>query len=132
MRTEGIVKSLDGIRCSVAVERKSACGENCAHCGGCSGGGVQICIAENSAGAGVGDRVVIEIDSGNVLKSAFLVYILPLLAFFAVYAAADGFFGQAAAGIVGAAAMLAVFAILRLFDKRLGGKCASRVVEVIQ
>lgn len=103
MRENGIVKSVCGNTCTVAVKRKTACGENCASCGANCAGGVHICECKNGMGAAPGDRVVIESDTGSILKAAFLIYILPLLCFFIPYAIADA---------CGTDAVLSVFAAL--------------------
>ena len=81
MKETGIVKSVDGVFCICATKRKSACGENCASCKAACASREHIFTAKNNVGAKEGDAVIIEMPTGNVLKSAFLVYILPLLAF---------------------------------------------------
>lgn len=132
MREEGIVKSLHGENCIVAVTRKAACGENCANCAGCAESGVRACEVKNSAGAHVGDRVIIEVSSASILKSAFLVYILPILAFFAIFAAANICLDEYKSALCGAVGTLAVFAVLHKLDKRLGSKCISETVEIVE
>ena len=89
MKEEGFVKSVSGDICEVIVKRKSACGENCASCkAGCEAR-EHLCTAKNLIGAKVGDKVFLEMDSTKVLKSAFLVYILPILVFLMVFVIAD-------------------------------------------
>ena len=85
MRTEGIVKKLDGNLAVVSVIRRDSCGGNCSSCGGC-GKKEAVTYAENRINAGVGDRVRLESDSKRVLGVAFLLYILPVIGFIAVYA----------------------------------------------
>ena len=81
MRETGIVKSVDGEFCTCATRRKSACGDNCATCKAVCSSREHIFTAKNTIGAKEGDTVIIEMPTKDVLKSAFLVYILPLLAF---------------------------------------------------
>lgn len=81
MKETGIVKSVDGEFCTCMTKRKSACGENCASCKAACSSREHTFVAKNKIGAEVGDTVVIEMPTKSVLKSAFLVYILPLLAF---------------------------------------------------
>ena len=81
MRETGIVKSVDGEFCTCATRRKSACGDNCATCKAVCSSREHIFTAKNTIGAKEGDTVIIEMPTSSVLKSAFLVYILPLLAF---------------------------------------------------
>ena len=81
MREKGIVKSVEGTLCTCSVMRKSACGENCATCKATCASREHTFSARNLVGANVGDCVIIEMGTKRVLYSAFLVYILPLLAF---------------------------------------------------
>ena len=68
--------------------RQSACSGDCHQCSGCGAAQeTMILQAENSIGARVGDVVMIQSASGPVLKAAALLYILPLVLFFAGYAA---------------------------------------------
>ena len=81
MRETGVVKSAGGEFCTCVTKRKSACGENCASCKAACSSREHTFTAKNTAGAKEGDTVIIEMSTGSVLKSAFLVYIIPLLAF---------------------------------------------------
>lgn len=81
MKETGIVKSTEGEFCTCTTMRKSACGENCATCKATCSSREHTFLAKNIIGAKAGDTVVIELATKNVLKSAFLVYILPLVAF---------------------------------------------------
>ena len=91
MRETGIVKSADGEFCTCVTKRKSACGENCASCKAACSSREHTFIAKNKACAKEGDTVIIEMATKDVLKTAFLVYILPLLAFLIGFTA---FFGN--------------------------------------
>ena len=86
MTQSGIVTSLlpDG-RASVSVERQTACGGNCASCGGCAYKNVLTAVAENLCGAKVGDRVTLRSRTGGVIGAAALVYLLPILTFLLGY-----------------------------------------------
>ena len=81
MRETGIVKSVEGDLCTCSVKRKSACGENCATCKATCSSREHTFSARNLVGAKAGDTVIIEMGTKKVLTSAFLVYILPLIAF---------------------------------------------------
>lgn len=81
MRETGIVKSVDGEFCTCATRRKSACGDNCSTCKAVCSSREHIFTAKNTIGAKEDDTVIIEMPTSSVLKLAFLVYILPLLAF---------------------------------------------------
>jgi len=130
MRETGTVQSVSGNFCNVVVTRKSACGDNCANCkGGCSLKN-QICIAKNDIGAAPGDKVVIEISTEKVLKSAFMVYILPIIVFFIVYFAVSNF--SPLAPFIAVCAMACVFVLLFFHDKRSKSEFISTVCEILE
>ncbi|MBR2742979.1 MAG: SoxR reducing system RseC family protein [Clostridia bacterium] len=81
---EGLVVSLDGDYAGVKIVREGACGHDCSKCVGCGGGETTI-IARNDARASVGDFVALQGD-GIIVRRAFVVYMLPILLFFAGYA----------------------------------------------
>ena len=67
--------------------RQSACSGDCHKCSGC--GAAQetlILTAQNPMDAQPGDLVVIQAESGPVLAAAAVLYMLPLVLFFAGYA----------------------------------------------
>ncbi len=90
MTQQGIIRKLlpDGMA-EIEVTRRSACGHDCAKCGGCGGMETQTLYvtARNKAEAGVGERVLIEGETKKVLGLAGLMYMLPIALFFAGYAA---------------------------------------------
>ncbi|WP_243650516.1 SoxR reducing system RseC family protein [Anaerospora hongkongensis] len=53
---------------------------DCENCGDCPGNSAIVISVNNALGAKLGQRVAIEVKEVNVLKSAFIVYILPLIA----------------------------------------------------
>ena len=64
--------------------RQSACSGDCHKCSGC--GAVQetmLLTANNPIGAKPGDVVTVEAKSGPVLAAATMLYVLPLILFFA-------------------------------------------------
>lgn len=70
------------------VLRESACSGECHKCGGCGSVGQTLRVtAQNPIGAQKGDVVVVESESGVVLKAAALVYLLPLAMFLLAYLA---------------------------------------------
>lgn len=85
-------------RAELLVSRKSACSGDCHTCGGCGAVEQTLCLtAQNPVGARPGDIVWLESDSRTVLTSAALLYLLPLLLFFAGYLAAMSLGSWAAA-----------------------------------
>lgn len=104
MTQQGTIKKLlpDGMA-EIEVTRRSACGHDCAKCGGCGGLEIQTLYvtARNRAKADVGERVLIEGETGQVLGLAMLVYVLPIVLFFVGYALGSVLFTGAAAGALG-------------------------------
>lgn len=89
--------------------RESACSGDCHKCSGCGAAQQKLLLTvQNPIGAAEGDRVIIESATAPVLKAAVVLYILPLLLFFAGYlaGAAMGELGGAL-GCVGFAAGIA-------------------------
>lgn len=84
MQRTGTVRELDGEFARIVIKRQTACGENCANCGGCSEKYNEV-TARNEMGALPGDTVLIEMDDKTVLSAAFWVYIFPLMIFLAGY-----------------------------------------------
>lgn len=56
---------------------------DCKNCGACPGNNNIIIEADNKIGAKPGQRVSFEVREANVLGSAFIVFVLPLIALFA-------------------------------------------------
>lgn len=55
---------------------------DCENCGACPGAAASVVNARNPIGAKPGQHVVFEIEQANMLKAAFVVYILPLIGIF--------------------------------------------------
>ncbi len=67
--------------------RQSACSGDCHQCAGCGAAQeTMILTAQNPIGAGPGDVVILSSESGPVLKAAAVLYMVPLVLFFAGYA----------------------------------------------
>lgn len=104
MTQQGTIKKLlPDDMAEIEVTRRSACGHDCAKCGGCGGLETQTLYvtARNRAKADVGERVLIEGETGQVLGLAMLVYVLPIVLFFVGYALGSVLFTGAAAGALG-------------------------------
>ncbi len=72
----------------VLCKRESACGGNCAQCGGCGDGQKMMEVtALNPIGARPGDRVILETATGEVLALVALVYLIPIVLLIAGYCA---------------------------------------------
>mgnify|MGYP000003479208 FL=1 len=121
MKQTGVVSEVkDGIA-AVRFVRSSACGENCAMCGGCDKR-TSVVNAKNGIGAATGDRVVIETDTGMVLAGAFFAYIVPIILMF---------LGYDTLGCVGAVfGFLLPFIIFKFANKKLEKKFMPNITEI--
>ena len=82
-----VTKIIDSKTAEISVARKTACGGNCSTCGGtCSSRSQITTLAINTVSADVGDRVIISSYTSRIIGAAALVYIVPLITFFAGYA----------------------------------------------
>lgn len=75
---EGIVLQVIGKMAKVKTSRHN----DCENCGACPGNSAIVLDAQNDVEARPGQRVAVEIREMNMLKAAFIVYILPLIAIF--------------------------------------------------
>ena len=81
---EGIVTRLDDGTAWVKTKKSGAC-ESCASRHSCNvmGGGDEMEVETiNTAGADVGDLVVISFETASLLKATFLLYVFPILCMF--------------------------------------------------
>ena len=106
---------------TVLCVRESACSGDCHKCSGCGAAKESILLrADNPIGARVGDLVKVASESGPVLKAAAVLYMLPLVLFFAGYAlgAALGLSG----GLFGGLAFVLSIALIVVYDRRMQKK----------
>ena len=111
MTQQGTIKKLlPGGMAEIEVTRRSARGHDCAKCGGCGGLETQtLYVTErNKAEANVGERVLIEGETGQVLGLAVLVYVLPIVLFFVGYVLGSLLFEGGAAGAISGGVLFAV------------------------
>ena len=101
--------------------RESACSGDCHKCSGCGAAKEAILLtAENPIGAGVGDLVNIRSETGPVLKAAVVLYMLPLVLFFAGYALAAAL--DQSGALFGALAFVLSIVIIVVYDRRMAKK----------
>ncbi len=94
MQQTAIVKRLlPDHQVELQVQRTTACGHDCSKCGGCGEIVTKpiMLVADNSIDAQVGDVVTITGSSKQVLGLAAVVYVVPVVLFFALYALAAAF-----------------------------------------
>ena len=101
--------------------RQSACSGDCHKCSGC--GAVQqamLITAKNPIGAKPGDMVIISSETGPVLKGAAVLYMLPLVLFFAGYLLGAVLWNHG--GLTGGLAFLLSIALVVLYDRKVAKK----------
>lgn len=91
METYGLVKQVNDETAVVKVVRESSCGGNCAACNACGNREI-LAVVRNPLGAECGDVVKISSSSKQVLRSAFILYFLPIFVFIAAYFVFSQFF----------------------------------------
>ena len=116
-----VERILDADHAEISVPRKSACGHDCEECAGCGVSGAAVkARAANPIGARPGQKVVVESSTKKMLRIVALVYLIPVVLFFAGYFAAMALTSvvsaQDAAG--GAGFILGIAAAI-LYDRRL-------------
>lgn len=96
--------------------RESACSGDCHKCSGCGAAKEAIVLeARNAIGAKVGELVKIEAETGPVLKAAVVMYMLPMLLFFAGYALGSIW---DLGGLIGALSFAASICLVVLYDRK--------------
>jgi sigma-E factor negative regulatory protein RseC len=127
LKEEGVVESISQRKAVVRIQS----GGRCQSCGsreacGVSGGRAMQIDLDNELGAKVGDRVEVSLPTRSLMKLAFLIYFLPVLALI-LGAYLGKWMGNEilhiesdiAPIISGAVAMALAFLGLRLLDRRL-------------
>lgn len=105
----------------VMVIRESACSGDCHKCSGCGAAKETILFdAVNAIGAKPGDMVVISSESGPVLAGAAILYMMPLVLFFAGYLILDAVCQQGALG--GCAGFVLGIAVAALYGRKVVAK----------
>lgn len=126
--SEALVTGIAGEFAVIEVEcLPSACGK-CDDKGGCGKpqGGPRRYAIRNTVGAKVGDRVVVSVPEGAVLRAAALSYLMPLVFVIGGAAAAMAGWGDGAPAVAGAGAGLAVgLVVLRILNLRMARSTGS-------
>lgn len=122
----------------VMVRRHDTCGK----CGGCgvavSGKGENYVEAQNVVNAVVGHTVRVGMDTSQVLKASFVVYIVPMIALlFGIWVGQllDGQFGIFARFdiLLGFVFLIGSFLIVRGYDKKVASDdTKAKILEIIE
>lgn len=111
--------------------RESACSGDCHQCSGCGAAKETLTLqVQNTIGAQPGDLVRIQSESSPVLKAAAVLYILPLVMFFAGYILGENLWGR---GILVSLLSFALCMIpVRLIDRYLTGKLVYTIIGFVE
>ena len=106
---------------TVLCIRESACSGDCHKCSGCGAAKEAILLrADNPIGARTGDLVKVESETAPVLKAAAVLYMLPLVLFFAGYAL--GAVLCISGAITGGLAFVLSIVLIVVYDRRMQKK----------
>ena len=126
-----VIKLLPKEMAEVAVTRGTACGGNCGSCESCMFQSELRVEARNLIQAKPGQRVTISSKSSRIFGAAFLVYIMPLLFFFAGYALASLSGAGEGIRILVSFASLIVSAALLVFTERRTKKGKAITFDIV-
>ena len=131
----GQVVELQGKSAVVRVRRTSACGENCASCGGECFPTSTTLKAVNGLNAKVGDMVKVEMSSGAFVLLAFIGYILPILIAIGAYIVArqlssDTLMADISAVVALVLTLVAFFVLDKLPKK--STRFSSRIIRILR
>ena len=101
--------------------RESACSGDCHKCSGCGAAKEAILLTvDNPIGADVGDLVYLRSETGPVLKAAMVLYMMPLVLFFAGYGLAAAL--NMSGALFGSLAFAASIVLIVMYDRRMAKK----------
>lgn len=101
--------------------RESACSGDCHKCSGCGAAKETMLLkAENLIGACKGDLVVIQSQTGPVMKAVGVFYVLPMILFFVGYWLGDLWWNSGA--LIGGLAFAAGIAGSVVYDRKIARK----------
>lgn len=125
---------------AVKIIRYSACAmmhdeaKSCGGCAGCSADAREITVrAGNPECAKKGDIVELYSDTKTVLRIALLVFLLPIVAFFAAFFPLWIFINTTMGFIAGIAAMTLCFLAAKLYDRKItkSGRPDAEITRVL-
>ena len=113
--------------------RESACSGDCHKCSGCGAAKETVLLkAKNPIGARRGDLVKLESATGPVLKAAAVMYMIPMVLFFAGYFAGDALWQRGA--LTGCLSFVAAIGLAVLYDRKIGktDKCEYTITGFVE
>lgn len=124
-----VIKAFENGLAEVLVARGTSCGEHCGSCSVCKYVGEIHTYAKNKIHAAVGDKVVIESKTGEVLGAAFMIYIIPMVAMLIAYLAASAMgYGENISVPVAFIAFLACVGVVTLYQR---ARAKKKEIELV-
>jgi sigma-E factor negative regulatory protein RseC len=136
MEETGTVIQVKDRTALVSTQAKGIC-HSCSARGIChmsSQRGMMEVEAWNRLGATIGDEVQIQVSGRSTLTAAFLLYLVPLLGFLLGVLIGQSLTGdQIWAVVIGCAFLVAVYAGIRILDRRMGraAKMRPEIVKIL-
>lgn len=96
----GMVAYVEGSFAFVNFQRKGACGDNCASCGGSCEKGKHLVRVFNNLNAQKGDLVQLNLDTADFLKMSLLLYVVPLIVLIVGIIAIDKYSSNSALSVI--------------------------------
>jgi len=138
---QGLVIRVDSTGTWVTTGKSEAC-ESCSSKGACHtlGGGKAVeVLVLNPIGAGIGDRIVLKMDTSRLLKATFLVYMFPILMLILGAGAGEwiarssGLDPTASPALLGFGGLAAGLLIMKILANRLAQKdeYRPRIVKIL-
>ena len=113
-----VTRVLPNNMAEVVVSRGTACGSNCGNCESCVFQNEIKTLAKNTVHATQGEKVVIETLRKDIFGAAFLLYIVPFIAFFIAYAIAYSFnLGDVACMVISSIAFVLCIAVVIIYQR---------------
>ena len=116
-----VKEAYDNGTAQVICIRESACSGDCHKCSGCGAAKETILLtADNPIGADAGDLVNLRSETGPVLKAAVVLYMMPLVLFFAGYGLAAAM--DLPGALFGCLAFVLSIVLIVVYDRRMAKK----------
>ncbi len=129
MRQYAKVISVTDNHAKVMIRKHSACGK----CGKCSSDNNMTVVVNNHLNAKIGDMVILEMEEGNLLNAAILIYFVPLVGLIAGYllGVGLGFVTELSKIILGLLLFILSFLGARKFGKRQQDEYKVKIISII-
>lgn len=115
-----VIQIIDAQNVRVRIHRTTSCGHDCSSCGGCGITAAPVEVeVKNSVGAELFDLVTVESKTSQVIGLATMVYLIPIVLLFGLYAIAAAFSAQESVrALVGVIGLVLGLILCQLMNRR--------------